>query len=514
MSIPKENKEQELVKLIDYFRVGNYGLATQLANRLKKIYPKDVLIIKVMSLILFRENNIRAAIEVGLEALVIDDKDPELYNNMGVFFNAVFDFDKSENYFLKAIKLNPIYIEARVNYANLLLNTGKIESYIKNFDEILLLDPNNPGFRYDYATNLLSLGFLERAKEIFLEILKLDPSNTKAYLGLSRLWKFKKGDTLLSKLESLDESGGLSADRSCYIKFALAKAYEDLYEFEDAFRYYCDANKLQRSNVNYDFESHKHEFILIRNNTQKLTEVAQSIKHETPDIMPIFIIGMPRSGTTLIEQILSSHPLVTGAGELGLVEEYGGGISRGDIPASKDVLERFRADYLRNLAPLSGGKRIVCDKLPHNFRHLGLIFSVFTHVKVVHVRRDPAATCWGNFKQCFENASLGYSNSIGDTVTYFKLYAEYIQYWKSFYSDRIVEIDYEDLTVNPENEIRELIERLGLEWSDDCLSPHQNFRKVRTASSSQIRDAIYTNSSSEWKKFRPFLDGRLDNIKR
>ena len=221
---------------------------------------------------------------------------------------------------------------------------------------------------------------------------------------------------------------------------------------------------------------------------------------------------MPRSGTTLVEQIISSHSKVTGLGELPFVSKFGFSIVRDLSKYSKDTISKFRDNYLEKLRRQANGNLIICDKMPQNFLYIDLIVASFPEAKILHVKRNPAAVCWANYKQWFRSKDLGYSYSINDIVEYHRLYEELMQFWKTLFKDRIYEIDYEVLTTNHEVEIKKLITYLELNWEEGCLSPEKNKRSVSTASNIQIRNKIFKGSSEKWKKYKPFLNGVLDNL--
>ena len=228
----------------------------------------------------------------------------------------------------------------------------------------------------------------------------------------------------------------------------------------------------------------------------------------------IFILGMPRSGTTLIEQIISSHSEVLGAGELSYVHRFGNAIARGISKVNTKILVDFRESYLKKLKELSNKSTTVTDKMPSNFKYVGLICSAFPDAKIVHVKRNSAATCWGNYKQHFTSKTLGYSYNLDDLITYYGLYQNLMQFWEEQYGDRIYSLKYETLTMNQEDETRKLIQYLDLKWEQECLAPQDNKRSVSTASNSskQIRQKIYQDSSQKWKKFEPFLKGVFNQL--
>ena len=172
----------------------------------------------------------------------------------------------------------------------------------------------------------------------------------------------------------------------------------------------------------------------------------------------------------------------------------------------------FRHNYLNKLQNVSKGNLIVTDKMPQNFRYIGLLTAAFPEAKIIHVKRNPAAVCWSNYKKFFESNSIGFCYEIDDIISYHKLYENLMDFWANTLSNRIYKLDYELLTVNQDSETRRLIEYIGLNWDEKCLSPENNMRRVTTASNLQIRKKVYRGSSEEWKKYQPFLNGAFDGL--
>ena len=221
---------------------------------------------------------------------------------------------------------------------------------------------------------------------------------------------------------------------------------------------------------------------------------------------------MPRSGTTLVEQIVSSHSEVTGAGELPYVSQFGDHLAAGLTAPTLEAVSVFRDRYLAELAKKANGQAFITDKMPQNFQHIALICAAFPEAKIVHVQRSADATCWSNFKHYFVSKSLGYSYSLADTVEYYGLYKDLMHFWSQSYSDRIYNLDYDKLTEDQEPQTLRLIEYLELNWEDTCLAPQNNKRSVKTASQQQVRQKVYKGSSQAWRKYEPFLDGVFDGL--
>jgi hypothetical protein len=287
---------------------------------------------------------------------------------------------------------------------------------------------------------------------------------------------------------------------------------EDLGDLSAAYASYVAGGGLRQKLLKYEFKQDEHFFDQIKRTAPKLKDVALNVGSEPIKHTPIFILGMPRSGTTLVEQIVSSHTEVTGAGELNYVSQFGGQIAAGITAPTLVAVSEFRERYLTELAKRAEGQAFATDKMPQNFRYIAFICTAFPEAKIVHVQRNVEATCWSNFKHYFNSKDLGYSYSLRDTVAYYGLYKEFMHFWSQSYSDRIYNLDYDKLTEDQEPETRRLIEYLGLNWEDACLAPQNNKRSVKTASQQQVRKKVYKGSSQAWKKYEPFLAGVFDEL--
>jgi hypothetical protein len=313
-------------------------------------------------------------------------------------------------------------------------------------------------------------------------------------------------------MQALYRDPAISEESRGHICFALAKASEDLEDTAKAFQFYVEGNALRKKQLGYDKAQDSRLFEKLKASYPRIAEHTFEPMLAASESAPVFIVGMPRSGTTLVEQIVSSHPLVTGAGELGFARQFGLSIAVGQTPVHAEALTTFREEYLNAMKQRSEGKAIVTDKMPQNFRFLGLIATALPEAKIIHVKRDPAAVCWANYTQYFVTDSLGYCYSLDDILYYHELYQDLMKYWHQALPNRIYDLNYEALTAHQEGETRNLIDYLGPEWDDACLAPQDNTRSVATASNVQVRQKVYQGSSEKWKRYRPYLDGALDHF--
>jgi len=301
------------------------------------------------------------------------------------------------------------------------------------------------------------------------------------------------------------------ADR-CNLLYTNAKMQEDLGDLNAAYASYLAGGGLRQKLLKYEFKQDKHFFDQIKLTAPKFKDVALNATGEPITHTPIFILGMPRSGTTLVEQIVSSHSEITGAGELTYVSQFGAKLAAGLTAPTLEAVSAFRGRYLAQLAKMAGGRALITDKMPQNFRYIALLCAAFPEAKIVHVQRNAEATCWSNFKHYFVSKGLGYSYDLADTVRYYGLYKELMHFWSQSYSDRIYHMDYDKLTEDQEPETRRLIDHLELNWEEACLAPQNNKRAVKTASQQQVRQKVYKGSSQAWRKYAPFLDGVFDEL--
>jgi hypothetical protein len=288
--------------------------------------------------------------------------------------------------------------------------------------------------------------------------------------------------------------------------------YEDIGDTDKSFACLTEGNALRKKLLNYSIDEDKELFIRLKKTQPHLLKTSLDVKASSIETTPIFILGMPRSGTTLVEQIISSHSEVTGAGELNYVVQFGEKLFGYPISINTVEVSEFRNKYLSKLFKESNGKQFITDKMPQNFRFIPLICAAFPEAKIIHVQRNAIATCWSNYKQYFAAKDLGYSYDLNDVVSYYELYTDLIKLWQSHYGDRIYNLNYETLIEDQDNETRKLIKHLGLTWEDACLSPHKNKRSVRTASQQQVRKKIYKGSSDAWRKYEPYLNGAFDSL--
>jgi tetratricopeptide (TPR) repeat protein len=444
----------------------------------------------------------------------------------------------------------PDYTAARTEYAFVLLELHRFEEAQAQLERLLRDDPQNVALRSFYAASCAGLGEHQRSIGLYRQLLTGGSGDADIYLSIGHAqktlgesaaaidsyheaarvradfgdayWSLANLKTYRFSAEELRHMQQRAADPATalidryHLCFALGKALEDGGDFAGAFRSYALGNELKRPECRYRAE-------VIETNTREQIRVCTpaffagraGFGDPAPD--PIFIIGLPRSGSTLIEQILASHSQVEGTQELPdvqqIVTRLRGFDSDTASPRYPQVLESLGAADVQALAAqyLSGtrvyrsGKPYFIDKMPNNFRHLGLIHLMLPNAKIIDARREPMACGFSNFKQLFANGQE-FTYSLEDIGRYYRTYLELMAHWQAVLPGRILRVQHEELVADLEASVRRLLDFCGLEFEPQCLSFHETRRSVRTASSEQVRRGLYTDGLEQWRNFEPWLD--------
>ncbi|MGH6725547.1 MAG: sulfotransferase family protein, partial [Pseudolabrys sp.] len=320
--------------------------------------------------------------------------------------------------------------------------------------------------------------------------------------------KIETGDPIIQKAEKLIGAADIPDTDLMHLHFAMAKAQDDLGNSELSLHHLMRGNAIRKKDLGYDVTRDEQLFAAIKRFFDFETVARQAEPVSDSFATPIFILGMPRSGTTLVEQIVSSHSTVFGAGELAMLNEAVGNSGWQIEKDRQGVFGAVRSFYNQNISEISDSP-FVTDKMPLNFRWIGFIMEALPEARIVHVKREPAAVCWSNFKTYFPSEGLRFAFDMQDIAKFYRLYDGLMDFWHGKYPGRIYDLNYEALTENQEEETRKLFGYLQLGWEDDVLAFHRNKRSVTTASDIQVRQAMYRGSSREWEKYRQWLSPML-----
>ena len=445
------------------------------------------------------------------QAIAANPHYAEAYSNLGVNLRAQSKLEQAEESLRQAVTIKADLPEAHYNLANYLRELGRLNEAAVSYEDAIAIRPDYPQAYGNLGATLQDLGKLDDAKASYETAISLKPDYAKAHRNYSTIKTFESKDEQFFQMQKIYEAKHISKARRCHICFALAKACEDLKDFSAAYQFYNEGNALRREQLGYDLDEDARLFDAFKHCYEAHLASAVELENLDGGFTPIFIVGMPRSGTTLVEQIISSHSMVTGAGELTAVSQFGLDLAIGRTSVDGDAVTAFRQQYLSYLMKRSEGKNFITDKMPQNFQFLGLIATAFPEAKIVHVVRDRAAVCWANYTQYFMSDNLRFCYDLAEILGYYNLYRDLMNHWSVSFPERIYDLSYEALTENQQAETRELIDHLGLTWEDSCLSPQENKRSVASASNAQIRQKVYRGSSERWKLYRPYLNGLLDS---
>ena len=460
-----------------------------------------------------QQGKLDEAVEVYTKALSKKFDYADAYNNIGNALQQQGKLDEAIEAFTKALSLKPDYAEAYNNMAVVLMEQGKLEEALEAYNKAISIKPDFAEAHNNVGLVLQDHGKLEEALEAYNKAISIKPGYAEAHRNLSSVKEYNTTDKHFLQVRDYYDKKDLSADAKCHFSFALAKMYDDMGNMDRSFAFLTTGNLLRKQLLEYSIDKDKCLFKELKKTQPNLLANALDIKENSTNPTPVFILGMPRSGTTLVEQIISSHSKVTGAGELNHVSHFGEHLALDPAPINTAAISEFRNNYSLELSKLSNGKQFVTDKMPQNFRFIPLICAAFPEAKIIHVQRNAYATCWSNYKQYFKSNGLGYCYDLKDIISYYELYKDLMNLWQSHYGGRIYNLNYEILTTDQKNQTQKLIKYLNLTWEEACLSPHQNKRSIRTASQQQVRKKVYQGSSEAWLKYEPYLNGAFDRLK-
>jgi tetratricopeptide (TPR) repeat protein len=467
------------------------------------------------------------------------------HNNLGVVLADAGKFEEAQARYERALAITPDFAEGHFNLANALRLQGKLDGAVAHYERALALVPEfaaahcNLGValkeqgkpaeavarferallvKADYAEAhgnlaavLLELGQLAEAKRAIGRAIALEPKVPGHYYTLSQIGRFAATDPWLTAMEDLArEPLSLPKDARVKFHFALGKAYADVGRHQASFAQFLAGNALKRQQIRYDEAATLAMFQDIRNLfTAERVGALQGLG-ERSDV-PIFVLGMPRSGTTLVEQILASHPQVFGAGELELLprlvarrgERSGVEVDTADLSVAR--VHRLGVEYLAGLTPLAPRAKRITDKMPANFALVGFIHLALPDARIIHVRRNPIDTCLSCFSSLFTVGHL-YTYDLAELGRYYRAYQEMMAHWeKALPAGAILDVRYEDVVADLDAQARRMLEHCGLSWDDACLAFYETKRVVSTASAAQVRRPVYGTSVGRWRAYRSSL---------
>jgi len=459
--------------------------------------------------ILKKLNKYKEAIIYFEKAISLSPKFSEAYNILGNTKKILNENQEAIKNYEKAIEAKKNNIHAYFNLAKILKENKKYEDSKKIYEKILTINENNYHALNDLGAINSILGKLDFGRNYFISALKENPLFFDSYKNYIDITKIDSKDKIFKALENISFKNLNDKDKIT-IFYSLSKGYFDQKKNKIGFEFLEKAKVLKKKNSSFSMNGQQKLFKNIKSffNDNHLKKIENKIKIKKN---PIFIVGMPRSGTTLIEQILSSHPEVFGAGELNYLP-----IIIDEINFNKkkyeNVINKIRLEYSERLLKLSHKKYII-DKLPMNFKWIGFILKAFPEAKVIHLERNPMAVCWSNYKINFNDSGMDFNLNQKDIASYYILYNNLMKFWFQNFNSKIIRINYDEFVCNHKIKIKEIISKLNLKWEDSLNNHYKNERPIETASLHQARGKIIKNSSKQWKSYEVFLKPMQNMLK-
>ena len=464
--------------------------------------------------------------------------------------------DDAEFLLESAVEFEPENLQVRIDYVQALRKRQKIQQAQRQTKILLEHAPDNPQFKSLFAIECMQLGDYEAAISMFDEVLEQipgdpatltskghayktqgnyhsavrsyrdatinQPQHGEAYYSLANLKVYTFSDDEIRDLHEQEANQNLSHIDRIYICFALGKAYEDQQDFETSFKYYRRGNRLKKSQSRYNAEDMSEDLAAQRDVcTAELFEQRKGAGHDAPD--PIFVVGLPRAGSTLLEQILSSHSKVDGTQELPNIlslsqrlrrrgrQEGGVGYPRILGQLTADELRTFGEGFIADTRIHRQNAPFFVDKMPNNFRHIGLIHLILPNAKIIDARRHPMACCFSGFKQLFAEGQE-FTYDLADVGHYYADYVNLMDHWDAVLPGKVLRVQYEEVVGDLESQVRRLLDYCGLPFEQACVDYHQTERAVRTPSSEQVRQPIFKSGLEQWRHFEPYLDPLKDAL--
>ena len=440
------------------------------------------------------------------------------WDNLAKLYRVQNKLLKSIPAFENLIKLDPRNFEALVSLGTVYIKLSKYKEGINLYEKSLKIKPENPRVYLSLGHALKTIGERKKSEHAYQNAIKYFSLSGEAYWSLANLKTYEFSDKEIINMES-SLTKNIHPNELIQMHFALGKAYESKRQFEKSFEHYSEGNWQQRKQISYNAEDYKisiDELIDFFDKNKNLYKLKAQSNFDDP----IFILGLPRSGSTMIEQILSSHSLIEGTQELPNI-----------LAISRDIkLINQKKGYPHNLLELDHssfndlGKKYIdetkwarsskpffIDKMPNNFVHIGLIKLILPKAKIIDARRNPMDTCFSCFKQYFAKGQH-FTYDLDDIARYYKDYVRLMDYWKNLFPKEIFTINYEQVIDNPNDRILDLLEFCNVKFEDNCINFHKSKRPVKTASSEQVRQPMYKTGLDYWKNYSNNLDTLLKHF--
>ena len=478
--------QQDMRELQYLYNSNEFYILENKARGLLKKYNKSIELQNILGFALSSQQKLIDAIKIFEKIIKTQPDFYFAYNNMGNVLKDLCKLDEAKIYYQKCIKINPKYIEAYIGLGKIFLDLNK----------------------------------LDKSAAVFKQALKLKPENGELHRRLSQVVKYEQTSSHVKDMEKIISSGDVTHTQQMHLSFALGKAYEDMKSYDKAFLHWKKGNFLKRKEIKYSTKYQARLVKIVKENfTNDLFEKFKNYGNR--DNTLIFIVGMPRSGTTLVQQIISSHPKVFGVGESNQFSnkinecffKENGFLKENLYNFDPINFSKIGEEYIKNIRQLSADTKHILVKDLLNFTWLGFIKLIFPNAKIIHCVRNPMDTCVSLFKNYFVGG-VDFSYDLIEMGEYYNLYRDIMLFWNNILPNYYVNIFYEELIDDPKKQIEKLLNVCNLEWNESCMQFYNNKHFMSTGSNSiNIHQPIYKTSMQYWKRYEKQLQPLLEILK-
>ena len=497
----------ELYKGIRHVKAGRFKLAEESYKKVLKKDNNNIDALRLLGLLAFKNKNYSIAENLFIRAIKIDQHFHLLWDNLAKVYRIQNKLEKSKKAFKNLIKLDPYNLEALVALGTIYVKLANYDEGIKTYQKVLSLKNNNPRVYLSMGHALKTVGRRKECEDAYHKAITLYPLCGEGYWSLANLKTYMFSEAQILQMEnSLDDK--IQEQEKIQMLFALGKAYESKGDYKKSFTFYEKGNWMQRKIVEYNAQENANNIDSIIDFFQKNKSVIDfNSGYKAQD--PIFILGLPRAGSTLLEQILSSHSCIEGTQELHNIMTIGRRIKSLNnsenylnnlLELDSKSIKMYGKMFIDETMWARNEKELFIDKMPNNFPHIGLIKMILPNAKIIDARRNPMDGCFSCFKQYFAKGQH-FTYDLDDIARYYKDYLRLMDFWNKFFPGSIHTVLYEDVINNSEEEVRKMLNYLQLPFEESCMDFYKSSRPVKTASSEQVRQPIYKSALNYWKNF-------------
>jgi tetratricopeptide (TPR) repeat protein len=512
----------QYLRAVSLLKLGRFQESVSQFNRVIERQPNHLPALTERSIALVELNDYDAAAASVRKALGINPNYADAHLNLANVCALQQRYDEALAEYSKALALAPRLADAYIGRGNVFYDLNDYDQALSNYDAALALAPKHADALHRKAQALLELGRFSEANESIERAIDLQPRAGRFYNTLTLYNKLSPGDPRLAAMEALaQEASSLTDENQIFLNFALAKALQDVGDYARSFGHLSAGNALKRKQLRYD-EPATLDYLQRMRETFSADLLRARSGRGDPSPVPVFIVGMPRSGSTLVEQILASHPQVFGAGETAewhrAMTELGAPVA--DMRHAPEALQRISyedlaqlgAKYLARIRGLAPSAERITNKTLLNFSGVGLIHLALPNARIIHTRRDPVDTCLSCFLRAFKE-HLSFTYDLGELGRYYRAYQDLMEHWRNVLpKDVMIEVQYEETVTDLEAQARRIIAHCGLEWDPRCLNFYETERPVRTASLAQVRQPIFQDAVGRWRAYERFLQPLLQEL--